>query len=77
MLILSRKKGESLLIDDKNEVTVLEVTGDKVRLGIKAPNDVSVLRAELKLTADENKDSAAKGVTPADLADLLKKADKT
>lgn len=72
MLILSRKKGESLIIDDKTEITVLEVSGDKVRIGINAPSDVSVLRAELKATADENKDSAAAPVTPAKLADMLK-----
>ena len=77
MLILSRKKGESLLIDDNTEITVLEVSGDKVRLGINAPSNVSVLRSELKRTADENKDSAAKGITPADLADMLKTADKS
>ena len=72
MLILSRKKGESLIIGDGIELTVIEVSGDKVRLGIKAPNDVSVLRAELKQTADENKDSAAKGITPELLAGMLK-----
>jgi carbon storage regulator len=73
MLILSRKKGESLVIGGDIEITVVDVAGDKVRLGIKAPGDVSVLRAELKLTADENKDSAAKGLTPEALAGLLNK----
>lgn len=73
MLILSRKKGESLVIGGNIEVTVVEVSGDKVRLGINAPSDVSVLRAELKQTADENKDSAAKGITPEVLAKMLNK----
>ncbi|MBQ6676200.1 MAG: carbon storage regulator CsrA [Ruminococcus sp.] len=73
MLILSRKKGESLVIGGNIELTVVEVSGDKVRLGINAPSDVSVLRAELKQTADQNKDSAAKGITPELLADMLNK----
>ncbi|MBO6141499.1 MAG: carbon storage regulator CsrA [Ruminococcus sp.] len=73
MLILSRKKGESLVIGGDIEITVVEVSGDKVRLGINAPSDVSVLRAELKQTADENKDSAAKGITPEVLAKMLNK----
>ena len=73
MLILSRKKGESLAIGENIEITVVEVSGDRVRLGIKAPGDVSVLRAELKQTADENKDSAAKGITPEVLAKMLNK----
>ena len=73
MLILSRKKGESLVIGGDIEITVVEVSGDRVRLGINAPGDVSVLRAELKQTADENKDSAAKGITPEVLAKMLNK----
>ena len=73
MLILSRKKGESLAIGENIEITVVEVSGDRVRLGINAPGDVSVLRAELKQTADENKDSAAKGITPEVLAKMLNK----
>ena len=73
MLILSRKKGQSLVIGGNIELTVVEVSGDKVRLGINAPSDVSVLRAELKQTADQNKDSAAKGITPELLADMLNK----
>ena len=73
MLILSRRKGESLSIGSDVEITVIEVSGDKVRLGINAPDDVSVLRTELKRTADENKDSAAKGITPELLAGMLNK----
>lgn len=76
MLILSRKKGEALVLGTPGgeiELTVVEVAGDKVRLGIKAPGDVSVLRAELKQTAEENKGSAAKGITPELLADMLSK----
>lgn len=47
MLVLSRKKNESIIINDNITVTVIEVRGDKVRLGIEAPKDVSVHRREV------------------------------
>ena len=47
MLVLSRKKSEKIKLGDSIEITVVRVTGDKVRLGIRAPDDVSVLRQEL------------------------------
>ena len=47
MLILSRKPNESLMIGDDVEVVVLEVKGDQVKLGIKAPKKVSVYRKEI------------------------------
>jgi len=47
MLVLSRKKNESIIINDEITVTVIEVRGDKVRLGIEAPKDVSVHRREI------------------------------
>lgn len=47
MLVLTRKKGEALLIDEKIEVRVLEVKGKQVKLGIVAPNGVRILRKEL------------------------------
>lgn len=47
MLVLSRRKGESLLIGEHIILTVLEVQSDKVKIGIEAPRDISVLRKEL------------------------------
>jgi carbon storage regulator len=47
MLVLSRKKNESIIINDDITVTVIEIRGDKVRLGIEAPKDVSVHRREV------------------------------
>jgi carbon storage regulator len=73
MLSLTRKEGESVIIGDDIEITVVDVSGDKVRLGIKAPDNISVLRAELKQTAQQNKDSAAGSMTPDALAQLLGK----
>jgi carbon storage regulator len=47
MLVLSRKKNESIIINDHITVTVVEIRGDKVRLGIDAPKEVSVHRREV------------------------------
>lgn len=47
MLVLSRKRNESFVIGDNVVVTVVDVRGDKVRLGITAPPDVPILRTEL------------------------------
>ena len=47
MLVLSRKKNESIVINDEIIITVVEVRGDKVRLGIQAPRDVPVHRSEV------------------------------
>lgn len=47
MLVLSRKKNESIVINDEIIITVVEVRGDKVRLGIQAPREVPVHRSEV------------------------------
>jgi len=47
MLVLSRKKNESIVIDDRIVITVIEIRGDKVRLGIEAPRDVPIHRSEV------------------------------
>ncbi|ABN73753.1 MULTISPECIES: carbon storage regulator CsrA [Actinobacillus] len=47
MLILTRKIGESLLIGDNVEITVLSVRGNQVKLGVNAPKEVSVHREEI------------------------------
>lgn len=47
MLVLSRKKNESIVIDEKIVITIVEIRGDKVRLGIDAPKEVPVHREEV------------------------------
>ncbi len=47
MLVLSRKKNETIVINDNITVTVIEIRGDKIRLGIEAPRNVSVHRLEV------------------------------
>ena len=47
MLVLSRKKNEAIVINEHIQITVVEIRGDKVRLGIVAPRDVPVHRQEV------------------------------
>jgi carbon storage regulator len=54
MLVLSRKKNESIVINDDITVVVVEIRGDKVRLGIEAPKEVPVHRREVYDAIKEN-----------------------
>lgn len=58
MLVLSRKKDESIVIDDNIVITVVEIRGDKVRLGIQAPREVPIHRSEIH-AAIQNEQAAA------------------
>lgn len=59
MLALSRKKGESLVLNNNVEVTVLEIRGDQVKLGVKAPREVPVYRKEVYLQIQKENEAAA------------------
>ena len=74
MLILQRKAGESLFIGDEIEVSVLSVEAGRVRLAIDAPKSVSILRSELKIAADTNREAADEEVSPLTLLDVLRDA---
>jgi creatinine deaminase len=67
MLVLSRQRGEAIMIGDSMEVTVVDIRGDKVRLGIRAPRTTSVHRKEI-FDAIRNENLAAARLKPADLA---------
>ncbi|WP_127549079.1 MULTISPECIES: carbon storage regulator CsrA [Paenibacillus] len=59
MLVLSRKKGESIIIQDQIEITVLAVEGDTVRIGISAPKHIDIYRQEIYASIQEaNRESA-------------------
>lgn len=53
MLALSRKKGEAIIVNNNVEVTILEVKGDQVKIGIAAPKEVPVYRKEVYLQIQE------------------------
>lgn len=71
MLALSRKKNEAIIINNNIEVSILEVKGDQVKIGITAPKEVPVYRKEVYLQIQEaNKAAADVGGMEA-LKDLL------
>ena len=57
MLVLSRKKNESIVIDDDITIVVVDIRGDKVRLGIEAPKEVPVHRREVYDAIQRNENS--------------------
>ena len=68
MLALTRKKGEALVINNNIEITVLEIRGDQIKIGISAPKDVPIYRKEVYLQIqEENKASIS-----AESVDMLK-----
>jgi carbon storage regulator len=75
MLVLSRKKDQAIMIGDNIELTIIEIQGDQVRIGINAPKNVAVYRRELFLEIQqENKKAANSGMV--DLGQILKKESK-
>jgi creatinine deaminase len=69
MLVLTRQRDQSVMIGDETEVTVIDIRGDKVRLGISAPRSVVVHRKEIYLEIKRENEEAAK-LQPADLGDI-------
>ncbi|MBE5866808.1 MAG: carbon storage regulator CsrA [Lachnospiraceae bacterium] len=68
MLALSRKKNEALIINNNIEITILEVKGDQVKIGISAPKEVPIYRKEVYMQIQE----ANKAAVDADGMDALK-----
>ena len=71
MLVIRRRAGETLVIGDDVEIDVLEVAGNQVKLGIRAPRAITVMRKEVLLTADENR-AAAVAPSAVQLASLAR-----
>lgn len=68
MLVISRKTDESIVIGDNIEITICEISKDKVRIGISAPKEVKITRKEIIVTENENR-QASQGVS----VDIIKK----
>ena len=68
MLALTRKKGEALVINNNIEVTILEIRGDQIKIGISAPKDVPIYRKEVYLQIQKENEAAVN----ADSVDALK-----
>lgn len=69
MLALSRKKNEALIINNNIEITILEIKGEQVKIGISAPKEVPIYRKEVYLQIQE----ANKAAMDADGMEALKK----
>ncbi|MCE9548049.1 MAG: carbon storage regulator CsrA [Planctomycetia bacterium] len=72
MLVLSRQRDESIIIGDNIIVTVVDVRGDKVRLGIEAPTEIPVHRHEV-YEAIQRDNSRAAGLQPKDVESLARR----
>ncbi len=59
MLALTRKKGEALVINNNIEITVLDIRGDQIKIGIQAPKDVPVYRKEVYLQIQKENEEAS------------------
>jgi carbon storage regulator len=69
MLVLSRQRDQTIVIGDDIEITVVDIRGDKVRLGINAPSEVPVHRKEV-YEAIKRENRAAASVKPEDIANV-------
>lgn len=75
MLVLTRKKGQKLIINDNIEVTILETRGDNVKIGINAPRNVSIFREEIYEEIKKSNEQAIKDVSLSELDNTLNIAD--
>lgn len=71
MLALTRKKGESLIINNNIEITVLEIRGDQIKIGINASKDVPIYRKEVYLQIQEENKAATTVAGPNALKNLF------
>ncbi|MFP6587688.1 MAG: carbon storage regulator CsrA [Pirellulaceae bacterium] len=65
MLVLSRKKNESIVINNNITIVVVDIRGDKVRLGVDAPKEIPVHRREVYDAIQNNEQSVKKGTQPS------------
>lgn len=73
MLVLGRKKGQSIVIDDNIEIIVTAVDGDTIKLGIKAPKHITIHRKEIYLEIqEENKQATTSDLDLDDLLNMMK-----
>jgi len=75
MLVLTRKKDQSIIIGDNIEIAVIDIQGDQVRIGINAPKNVAIHRKEVYLEIQEENRKAAesKAVTSTALSEFFRK----
>ena len=72
MLTLSRKKNESLIVNNNIEVTILDIKGDQVKIGISAPKEIPIYRKEIYMQIQDANKNATSVEGLAGLKDMLK-----
>ena len=73
MLALSRKKNEALVINNNIEITILEIKGDQVKIGVSAPKEIPVYRKEVYVQIQKENEDAMNSDSLNALADFFKK----
>jgi carbon storage regulator len=76
MLVLSRKAGQSIIINENIELTILDVQGDQIKIGVKAPKSVKVYRKEIFLEIQEE-NKIASNPNVAGISNVLTKLSET
>jgi carbon storage regulator len=71
MLVMRRRPGDSFTVGEDVEIEILEVTGTRVKLGIKAPDSCIIMRKEVRVTRDQNV-SASRSVDRETIQSLLR-----
>lgn len=71
MLALTRKKGESIILNNDIEISILELRGDQVKIGISAPKEVPVYRKEVYLQIQKENEAASSADSLAALREIL------
>ncbi|SCW58570.1 carbon storage regulator, CsrA [Paenibacillus tianmuensis] len=73
MLILTRKKGQSIVINNNIEIVISAIDGDQVKIGIVAPSEVNVLRKEVYLAVQQsNREAASPRINLAELKKITR-----
>ncbi len=73
MLALSRKKDEAIVVNDNIEITIIDIKGDQVKLGISAPRSIPIYRKEVYVQIQNANKEAADSIDIKELNKLLKK----
>ena len=73
MLALSRKKDEAVIINDDLEITIIEIKGDQVKIGISAPKSVPIYRKEVYMQIQNANKEAAQSVDIKNIKELFAK----
>ena len=71
MLALTRKKGEALVINNNVEITILEIRGDQIKIGVNAPKEVPVYRKEVSLQIQKENNASVAEDKMAELKNLF------